>query len=240
MNILSIGNSFSQDAHRYLHRIAKADGVNLKTYNLYIGGCSLYRHYKNMLGDIEDYMLEMNGESTGFKVTVKEALLNREWDVVTIQQVSSQSTDYEKYQPYLNELIAYVKKLVPKAKIVIQQTWAYEEGSVKLTEHMGYSSHKEMFRDLQDAYEKAAKEINADMVIPSGELFQKLIEAGIEKIHRDTYHATYGLGRYALGLLWYSCLTGNDVAGNTFSDFDEEVSEKEIETAKKCVKELCK
>ncbi len=240
MNILSIGNSFSQDAHRYLHRIAKADGADLKTFNLYIGGCSLYRHYKNMLGDIEDYMLEMNGESTGFKVTVKEALLNREWDVVTIQQVSSQSTDYEKYQPYLNELIAYVKKFAPKAKIVIQQTWAYEEGSAKLTEHMGYSSHKEMFRDLQDAYEKAAKEINADMVIPSGELFQKLIEAGIEKIHRDTYHATYGLGRYALGLLWYSCLTGNDVAGNTFSDFDEEVSEKEIETAKKCVKELCK
>ena len=97
-----------------------------------------------------------------------------------------------------------------------------------------------MFRDLQDAYKKAAEEINADMVIPSGELFQKLIEAGIEKIHRDTYHATYGLGRYALGLLWYSCLTGNDVAGNTFSDFDEEVSEKEIEIAKKCVAELRK
>lgn len=240
MNILSIGNSFSQDAHRYLHRIAKAGGADLKTFNLYIGGCSLYRHYKNMLTESREYMLEMNGESTGFKVSVQEALLNREWDVVTLQQVSSQSTDYEKYQPYLNELVELVKTCVPKAKIVIQQTWAYEEGSVKLTEHMGYTSHKEMFKDLQEAYKKAAEEINADMVIPSGELFQKLIESGVEKIHRDTYHATYGLGRYALGLLWYKSLTGNDVMENTFSDFDEEVSAKDIEIAKKCVDELCK
>ena len=41
MNILSIGNSFSQDAQRYLHDIAKADGVVLSAFNLYIGGCPL-------------------------------------------------------------------------------------------------------------------------------------------------------------------------------------------------------
>ncbi len=240
MNILSIGNSFSQDAHRYLHRIAKADGEILNTFNLYIGGCSLYRHYKNMITEAQEYMLEMNGVSTGFKVSVQEALLNREWDVVTLQQVSSQSTDYEKYQPYLNELVELVKTCVPKAKIVIQQTWAYEEGSVKLIENMGYNSHKEMFKDLQEAYKKAAEEINADMVIPAGELFQKLIETGIPKVHRDTYHATYGLGRYALGLLWYKMLTGKSVTENTFADFDEDVSETDIITAKKCVEELCK
>ena len=41
MNILSIGNSFSQDAQQYLHRIAAADSVALNTFNLMIGGCSL-------------------------------------------------------------------------------------------------------------------------------------------------------------------------------------------------------
>lgn len=49
MKILSIGNSFSQDAQRYLHRLAKHEGVQLKTVNLYIGGCSLQRHYENIL-----------------------------------------------------------------------------------------------------------------------------------------------------------------------------------------------
>ncbi len=78
MNILSIGNSFSQDAHRYLHRIAKADGYILNTFNLYIGGCPLSLHYRNMLSEERAYMLEMNGESTGFKVSLKDALLNRD------------------------------------------------------------------------------------------------------------------------------------------------------------------
>lgn len=73
MNILSIGNSFSQDAQRYLHKIAEADGYNLNTFNLYIGGCSLHRHYSNMLSEKEVYTLEMNGESANFMVSMKEA-----------------------------------------------------------------------------------------------------------------------------------------------------------------------
>ena len=54
MKILSIGNSFSQDAHRYIHDIAKGEGVNIKCVNLYIGGCSLQTHYVNMMGDVQN------------------------------------------------------------------------------------------------------------------------------------------------------------------------------------------
>ena len=38
MKILSVGNSFSQDAHRWLHHIAGLSGVSMETVNLYIGG----------------------------------------------------------------------------------------------------------------------------------------------------------------------------------------------------------
>ena len=127
MDILSIGNSFSQDAQRYLHSIAKSDGVELNTFNLFIGGCSLSRHYRNMLSENREYTLEMNGQSTDFNVSLKEALLNRSWDVVTLQQVSNESPYFETYQPYLNKLTEYVRACVPKAKIVIHQTWAYEQ-----------------------------------------------------------------------------------------------------------------
>ena len=40
----------------------------------------------------------MNGEMTGFKVSLKEALLNREWDIITVQQVSK--VDYTKIKSY--------------------------------------------------------------------------------------------------------------------------------------------
>ena len=239
MNILSIGNSFSQDAQRYLHRIAKADSFTLNTFNLYIGGCPLSLHYRNMLSEKEEYILQVNGEVTGFKVSLKEALLNRDWDVVTVQQVSSKSPYYETYQPYLDKIVEYVKLCVPKAKIAIHQTWAYEQDSHRLNIELGYKNHTDMFEDIRASYEKAAKDIKADFIIPSGEVFQRLIESGIEKVHRDTFHASYGLGRYALGLLWYSILSGNDVKQNTFCDFDEEISKTEIEKAKECVAEIC-
>ena len=238
MNILSIGNSFSQDAQRYLHQIAKADGMDIRCFNLCIGGCPLSKHYRNMLSEERAYTLEVNGSNTAFNVSLKEALLNREWDVITVQQVSSQSPNYDTYQPYLDGLVEYIRRFVPKAKIVVHQTWAYEQGSKRLNEELKYSDYKEMLGDIVKAYQKAAEHIRADYIIPSGEVFGAILENGIEKIHRDTFHASLGLGRYALGLAWYRFLTGNDIAGNTFNDFDEEVSAEQIAIAKKCVSEV--
>lgn len=85
MNILAIGNSFSEDAARYLYGIARADGTNLQVANLYIGGCSLERHYRNMLSGERAYALQTNGHKTGFFVSLCEALRSRRWDVITLQ-----------------------------------------------------------------------------------------------------------------------------------------------------------
>ncbi len=234
MNILAIGNSFSQDATRYINAIAKADNVDLTVVNLYIGGCSLKRHYLNMQSDSKEYELEYNGENTGFFVSLKEAVTNRQWDYITLQQVSQDSIDYKTYQPYLNELAAFIRKECPESKIVIHQTWAYENGSDKLCKELGYTIQDEMFKDLKSAYDKASEDIQADMIIPSGMLFQIMIKKGM-KIHRDTFHATYGLGRYSLGLLWYLKLTGRSIRNNTFCEFDENVSENDAALVKEIV-----
>ena len=238
MNILCIGNSFSVDATRYLHNIARADGKEINITDLYIGGCSLERHYRNMLSGNREYTLDINGNLTAFKVSLSEALLNQSWDYVTVQQVSSCAPYYETYQPYLNAICEYVRKCAPKAKLLVHQTWAYEENSRRLNEELGYSHHTDMFRDVKESYDRAAKDVDADFIIPSGAVLEKLLESGIEKIHRDTFHARLGLGRYALGLIWYMMLTGNDIENNAFCDFDEAVTEEEIQTAKKCVKEV--
>ena len=238
MNVLSIGNSFSQDAQRYLHQIAKADGAVINCFNLFIPGCPLCLHHQNMLTGENAYTLEMNGESTGFFVSLKDALINREWDVITIQQVSDRAPYYDTYQPYLNEVIEYVKTLAPKAKIAIHQTWAYEQGSYRLNVELGYKNYIDMLNAVVSSYKKAAEDINADLIIPSGELLSALLENGIKKVHRDSFHASLGLGRYALGLLWYHFLTENDILKNSFNKFDEEISVEEISTAQKCVLEI--
>ena len=240
MQVLAIGNSFSQDAMRYLHRLAAAAGEDITAVNLYIGGCTLRQHYINMLTDSKSYVLQYNGESTGFYVSIKEALINRDWDYITLQQGSHESFKADSYQPYLKELSAFVRTYVPKAKQLIHQTWAYEQGSERLVDVAGYDDQAAMFADIKAAYARAADDIAADGVIPSGELFQKLLAAGIEKVHRDTFHASRGLGRYALGLLWYRVLTGKDVDDLDFSDFDVPVSAREIAIAKRCVTEAAR
>lgn len=239
MNILSIGNSFSQDAQRYLHEIAKSQGVELNTFNLCIGGCTLETHFRNMLSEERVYWLEMNGQSVGFNVSLKEALLNRSWDVVTVQQASHMSCKLDSYKPYITELVAYIRKLCPQAKVALHQTWAYEKDSERLAS-VGYNDYKKMFWDIQRIGFYNFYDNNLNMCIPSGEVFYYMLDAGIEKVHRDTFHASLGLGRYALGLTWYSMLTGNDVTDIAFDAFDEPVSADDIAKAKAVVKRITK
>lgn len=240
MKILSIGNSFSQDAQSYLHRIANHDGVNLKTVNLYIGGCTLRQHYINMLEDNANYDFEFNGENTGIKVSIRQALASDNWDFITLQQASGYSVKYETFSPYIEALAKFVRKYCPHAKILIHQTWAYEAGSDKLKGLSDFSTPEEMMGSVRETYAKAAKEINADGIIPCGEAMLKATQMGIEKVHRDTFHASFGVGRYLLALCWYKTLTGADISNNTFNDLRAEVSEREREIAINAVNSIIK
>ena len=227
MKILSIGNSFSQDAQRYLHRIALHEGMQMKTVNLYIGGCPLRTHYLNILDDKAAYDFQFNGESTGLKVSIRQVLASDNWDYITLQQASHDSANFDSYTPYLEEVADYVRMYCPKAKLLIHQTWAYETGSVKLANQERFATDAEMFAAVEDAYTKAFDLIEADGLIPAGKAMLTASQTGIEKIHRDTYHASLGAGRYLLGLCWFKYLTGKDITENDYNDFDVPVTEEE-------------
>ncbi|MFA7637223.1 MAG: DUF4886 domain-containing protein [Monoglobales bacterium] len=239
MNVLAIGNSFSHDATRYLHGLAKSCGCDIKTVNLFIGGCSLKTHYYNILDDKRNYAFMFNGDNTGIAVSVKEALCSDDWDYITLQQASRLSPDYETYQPYLDVLAAYVRKYCPHSKLMIHQTWAYEADSVPLNEWVDYNNPTDMFRDIKKSYEKAAKAIEADGIIPCGEVMSKMLELGIKTVHRDGFHADLGAGRFALALTWFTVLAGGDPDNVPFNEFDVPVSDEDIAIAKQAVKEIC-
>lgn len=235
MNVLTIGNSFSRDATRYLSQIAHAQGERLTVVNLYIGGCPLELHFRNMKSGEKAYSLEFNGETTGFSVSMDEALLSRSWDVITIQQASPSSFKKESYQPYLHALVSHIREYCPKAKLYMHETWAYEEGSAMLQKFYPNGTSEDMYRNVVRCYREAEKEEGFDGLIPAGELMHALLAGGVPKVHRDGYHLTLGLGRYAAGLLWLRMLTGKSVAENTFADFDEPISDGEIALAKELV-----
>ena len=103
---------------------------------------------------------------------------------------------------------------------------------------MKYERAEQMTADILAAYARAAADIGADAVIPSGELMAKMLANGLEKVHRDTFHASLGAGRYGLALLWYAVLTGKDVSADAFDDFDVEVTPAEREIVIRSVCEI--
>lgn len=243
MEVLSIGNSFSSDATHYLHQIARADGVELNAVNLYIGGCPLSIHYKNMLTGEDAYPLEFNGSMTGFNVNLKEALLSRswnKWDYITLQQVSNKSPYFSTFSPYIERLAKMIRELCPESKLLIHQTWAYEKDSDRLTLEMGYKDQADMFADLKKSYDMAAEAIDADGILPCGKAFQNALNSGIIKLHRDTFHAEYGIGRYILAMVWYQALTGKNALHNNFHDFDIPVDNSLIPIAKEAALDAVK
>ena len=102
MKVLSIGNSFSEDAQRYLHAIAENEGLDLFSANLYIGGCSLELHYNNLISAVELYMYYENAEFVRSS-TIKEGIAAHDWDVITLQQASHFSYKPDTYYPYIME-----------------------------------------------------------------------------------------------------------------------------------------
>jgi hypothetical protein len=210
--------------------LAKADGRDLYTVNLFIGGCSLKTHYENLCSDAAAYMLEENGTRTDEMISIRAALLREKWDVVTLQQASHHSAHFETYAPYLPSLAACVRELCPQAKLYIHQTWGYEQDSERLR-NQGYGSMAGMFCDVEKSYARAAEQIAADGVIPSGRALLTAYQNGIGRVHRDGFHAGLGAGRYILALTWYKTLTGADITNNAFDELDEPITDTQRKIA---------
>lgn len=237
MKILSIGNSFSEDAQRYLHSLAAANNKDLMCVNLYIGGCPLEAHYINLTDNEKSYDFQVNGVNTNLKVSVKEVIKSNKWDYITLQQASHLSFDFNSYVPYIEKINEWTRLRCPDAKILLHQTWAYPENHERLSE-VGFSTTKEMFSKVREAYDMAQKTINPDGVIRSGEVILEAYSAFPDIVYRDQLHASYGFGRYLLGCVWYKTLFGENPKVH-ISSFDEPVDSKYLPQINQIINHIC-
>lgn len=222
MKLLSIGNSFSQDAHKWLFDVCKSAGKEIYNANLYYGGCSLYGHWNFYVNGAAEYDYEIKGEVVR-KISLYEALTAEKWDVITFQQSSPNCGKYETYQPFLRDLHKAVLEVCPNAKFYIHKTWSYESDFVSVNFENYNNNQREMYERLSDAYGRAAQSINAE-IIPSGDVIQYLrdntkefdYQSGGFSLNRDGFHLSYGYGRYAAALCWAHKLFGIDANDVTF------------------------
>lgn len=223
LKVLAIGNSFSQDAvEQYLHELAEAGGQEIIIGNLYIGGCSLERHYNNMLNNTADYAYRKIGldgiKHESGNQTIEKGLADEQWDYVSLQQVSGLSGDYSTYNPYLSALIAYVKEKVPTAKLILHQTWSYAQNSTH-SEFARYGKDQmKMYNSIIEATTKAFTDNSMDLLIPCGTAVQNARTTFIgDYMNRDGYHLNVVYGRYTAACTWYEALFKTSVVGNSYA-----------------------
>ena len=171
VKVLMIGNSFSICCLQHLPKVAADRGVELDLASLFIGGCSLKRHWENVEkdgdGDFRPYRFGRNrfGRFAEGKMNVCDALRLEKWDVVTVQQASHDSWKSETYSHYGDKLIAKIRELAPQAKIYVQETWSYTPWDKRLKK-WGIDQD-EMYAKLHAAYGEFASRHGLE-IIPFG------------------------------------------------------------------------
>lgn len=172
VRLLTVGNSFSANATRYLGDLAKAGGQRLIHLSLVLPGGSFQDQVTKARKHEENPKSKAGLYTNG--LSLKAALKQDRWDYVTVQQASIKSADFRTYQPYAGELRDYLMKHAPQAKLLVHQTWAYRLDDPRFLTPSGKlgepQSHEQMYRDLTSAYDRIARELGGT-VIPVGDAF---------------------------------------------------------------------
>lgn len=184
LRLFMIGNSFSQNASRYLPQISREGGHELVIGRAEIGGCPLQRHWDSVAVYLQD---TSRGKAYNGK-TLKDLLSKGTWDVVTIQQASVLSGNIETYSPYARNLYNFIKRLQPNAKVVFHQTWAYRADAKSFSRIKGgqlAKDQQEMWQNLRAAYHTMADSLGIG-IMPVGDAFWEVAASSKWGFRRDT------------------------------------------------------
>lgn len=220
LRVLCILNSFTDDMTEYNHEFINGSTIDISKICLYrctIGGSQLSTWVDAYNDNRQLTMVRRGGGITQSVVTGSlKQLLNQEWDVIIVQQISQLSNNYESIKESLPKLIKAFKRHCKTQHLTIgwQSIWSYTEAYNPT--FFGVDGWKQI---CKTTIEQALK-IGADFIIPTGTAIQNArsvsgvtnIINGGNNMTRDGYHLQYGTGRYI------ACATMfQKVFGDTFN-----------------------
>ena len=217
LKVLMVGNSFSISCLRHLPNVAKASGCRLDLASIYIGGCSLERHCRNIDAattkpGFRPYRFDrvVDGRRVVEKgsANITDALAMDKWDIVTIQQASHFSWDKASYHPWGDRLVAKIRELAPQAKILVQETWSYPPWDKRLKK-FGFDQ-AEMYLRLHGAYGEFAAKYGFG-IIPVGTAAERCPDRN-SLFTKPDFHFNHDEGEYLQALVWTAKLFGVDVS----------------------------
>lgn len=267
LDILIFGHSYGVDCTEHLPKLIDAAGLKTVRVARFVkGNCSMEERYKFFKDDWSKGYEECEPGQTAWvkrPCTFKEAIDARKWDYVIFQNSLENQGNYEKAQPYLNEMADYVRKTSMKKfgaepKICWNMFWPISPIMICTQNARGayrlslYENNPEV---MFAKYMQATKDLMADTgitnIIPSGTAIMNLRSSYLNmpevyEFTRDGYHLSYGAGRYAAACVFFeyfvSPYSGISVVGNPLRlpDLKTPVTDKNAEFIQKCAAEAVK
>jgi hypothetical protein len=226
-SILFIGNSFTQGAHSAVKRYRNNTVVDLNGDG-YGGVPALFKLFAAESGLNYTVALETDGGKTlGFHWNQRRLVVDRQWDVVVLQELSTldhnqgDPTDYRTYAP---QFAAMFLRNNPKVDVYLMATWSradltYQPGSVWSGKPIAA-----MAQDLRKATDGVRALSPAFRgILPVGEAWLRAMAAGVADPNPydgvafgqvdlwtyDHYHASI-FGYYLEALVTFGRITGVD------------------------------
>ena len=217
IRLLSIGNSFSDDMQQYMYDIFKENGYETSICNLYVGGCTLKRHYDNIKNDTHEYaykVYDKNGFHEVYDYAISDCLKEK-WDIITLQQASYESGDKTKFidietgENYVNLIHDWFMENYEnynEIRWIYHATWSYDKDFKGDTFRIYDYSQEKMERGMIDCLNKyILYNPIFESVIPNFYSIKILRDDYHINPYRDGFHLSFDLGRYLAGFI--ACMT---------------------------------
>ena len=164
LNVLFIGNSYSEDTSRYLYDIADQTGYRICVGDCWLGGLKICDHVNNAMTDARVYTYFENSDGNWNQMSdsgnefwpLSSVLSLRRWDVIILQSKSVDVGLLSSFYPegdlskpcLLEELACYCKVYCPWSCVAYNMTWADKEGS----ESEGFEEYGTQMRMCEAAW----------------------------------------------------------------------------------------
>ena len=222
LKILSVGNSFAMDTMWHLPNIALSLGLKkIKFAFLYIGGCSINRHWSNAKNDAPAYKYYTNDGSgwtipEEYDTKISDAIKSEHWDYISIQHGTGDGSRYTSAESYENlpYLVKYIKNIASDGtRIAFNMTWVgspeknhHEIVSYNGNTHLMYENLTKLTREIVGSVE------DIDVISPTGTAIENARETVLSNsLFRDGFHLSLGIGRYIAALAFLKSLTKIDI-----------------------------
>lgn len=193
ISFLFLGNSFTRDAVCYAPFLLNtiAPEVNYRFGILYFGGCSLQQHFSFLDSSPYEFNYidkQMHSWSQTDNFSFRDALSEYDWDIVVFQQQSNASIDYTTYQPYLNDLIDYVRD---NGKPNCRIGWLLTPSFGENFRGLGDDTSDSMFYKTSRASKQLLQDTSVDFIIPAGTAIQNARTNNVLKVLGATKYLNY-------------------------------------------------